>query len=76
MGVSRLTAAIIQSRGDDVVCSYGGPVEGKYVGWITLGPEDRYRPLLNTEPVYDTGDDAKAAMERVVAEIRSFEDAL
>jgi hypothetical protein len=71
MGISVYTAMVIQSR-DDVECSSGGPTaDGKYVGWITLGPDDRYRPLLNTEPTYDTGEDAKKAMEAIVADIRS-----
>lgn len=73
MSVSRLTALIIQNR-DDIECSAGGPVEnGKFVGWVTLGPEDRCRPLLNSEPLYDTAEAARKAMEDVVAEIRSRE---
>lgn len=67
--ITRLTAYIIASR-DDILCTSAGPVEGKYLGWITLGPEDRCRPLLNSEPIYNSHDEAKAAMEAVVAEIR------
>ena len=71
MGVSRLTAYTIANR-DDIVVSAGGPCEntGKYVGWITLGEEDRYRPLLNSEPIYDTAEAAKTAMQGVVDELR------
>lgn len=72
MPITNLTAMIIASR-DDIVCTSGGPVNGKYLGWITLGPEDRYRPLINTEPEYDTPEAAKAAMEAIVAEIRQKE---
>lgn len=71
--INRLTALIILTRGDDIHCTSAGPVvseNGKYVGWITLGPDDRYRPLLNTEPIYNSHEEAKAAMEAFVKEIR------
>jgi len=70
MSISRITAYIIATR-DDIVISAGGPAEnGKYVGWITLGEEDRYRPLLNSEPIYDTPEAAKEAMTQVVVEVK------
>ena len=70
MGISNLTAMIIASR-DDIICTSAGPAEnGKYLGWITLGVEDRCRPLLNSEPIYNSHDEAKAAMEAVVTEVR------
>lgn len=70
MPITRLTAYTIATR-DDIVIDAGGPAEnGKFVGWITLGPEDRYRPLLNSEPLYDTKEEAKAAMHKVVEEVR------
>ncbi len=68
-GITRLTALIIASR-DDIVCTSAGPVDGKYVGWITLGEDDRYRPLLNSEPIFASHDAAKLAMETTVNEIR------
>lgn len=69
--VSVLTAAIIQSR-DDIKVSAGGPAEnGKYVGWITLGEDDYYRPLLNSQPIYDSLEEAKEEMQKVVDDIRS-----
>ena len=34
-GITRLTAMIIASR-DDIVCTSSGPVDGKYIGWITI----------------------------------------
>jgi len=71
-GITNLTAMIIASR-DDIICTSAGPVDGKYLGWITLGPESRCRPLLNTEPIYESHDAARAAMEAVVAEIRQRE---
>lgn len=72
--VSTLTALILKTR-DDIVCTAGGPTkDGKYVGWITLGVEDRFRPLLNSEPIYDSAEDATAAMRRTVEEIRALPD--
>lgn len=63
---------IIASR-DDINCTSAGPVEGKYLGWITLGAEDRFRPLLNTEPHYNSAEEAVAAMKALVEEIRTKE---
>jgi len=73
MGITKLTAYIIASR-EDIVITYGGPAKdnGKYVGWITLGEEDRFRPLLNTTPIYDTPQDAEQAMKDIVVEIRAM----
>lgn len=68
--MTNLTAVIIATR-DDIVIDAGGPtVQGKYTGWITLGVEDRYRPLFHSDPIYDSKDDAKAAMQQVVDEVR------
>ncbi len=70
MPISNLTAIIIQNRGEDVYADAGGPSEnGKYTGWILL-KESRFHPLLNSEPVYDTFDEAKCAMEDLIMEIR------
>jgi len=66
-----LTAIMIQSR-DDIEVSAGGPAEnGKYVGWITLGENNYYRPLLNSQPIYDSLEEAKKEMQKVVDDIRS-----
>lgn len=71
--VSRLTALIIQTR-DDVVVSAGGPdQQGMYTGWVTLGPDDRYRPLFDTGPVFRTEDEAVAGTRKFVAELRAME---
>ena len=73
MGIDKLTAYIIASR-EDIVITHGGPAKdnGKYVGWITLGEEDRFRPLLNTSPIYDTPKEAEQAMGDIVAEIKDI----
>lgn len=71
MGMSRLTAYAIASN-PDIECSSGGPAEnGKYLGWITLGEDARYRPLINTEPIYDTPEEAVAAMEKLVVDTKA-----
>ena len=74
MGISMITAAIIKSR-TDILCTAAGPTkaEGKYVGWILLDI-DRWHPLLNTEPIYDTEEAAVTAMEKTVEDIRNAED--
>ena len=70
MGISRITAIQIQSR-DDIVVSSGGPTaNNKYVGWITLGPDDSYRPLLSTADNFDSPDSAEQHMKDLVAKIR------
>ncbi len=52
---------------DDLVVDCGGPTDdGKYVGWITFGPEKYYRPLVNSQPVYDSPEAAKFAMSGVL----------
>lgn len=69
MGISMMTALAIQ--GGPVRVSVGGPAKdnGKFVGWI-LKEDDRFSPLLNTEAIYDTPEEARAEMERLIKEIR------
>jgi hypothetical protein len=70
MQISNLTSLIIASR-DDIVATAGGPTDnGKFVGWITLGQLDRFRPLLNTEPIYNTKEEAVAAMKAIIEEFQ------
>ena len=74
MGISGITALTIRNR-DDLIVTHGGPgkkgseCEGKYVGWIML-PEDRWAPLLNTEPVFDTAEEAEAHMRDIIKQVR------
>jgi hypothetical protein len=71
MGLSRLTAYAIATR--DVIVTAGGPdKDGKFMGWITFGEEENYRPLLNTGPDYDSEEDAKKAMQEIKDEIVKF----
>lgn len=72
MGVSLGTALAIQ--GNKVLCQAGGPCKdtGKWVGWVMMDA-DRWAPLLNTEPIYDSKEVAVKAMEALVKEIRGFD---
>lgn len=68
-GITVRTALIIQNR--KVRCEAGGPCKetGKYMGWIMLDVE-RWRPLLNTQPIYDSVEEAEQAMMDLVAAIK------
>jgi len=68
--ISLRTALIIQSN--DVLCEAGGPdpATGKFCGWIMENVE-RWAPLLNTEPIYETAEVAQKAMRDTVAIIRA-----
>lgn len=41
------------------------------MGWITLGPDSRYRPLLNSEATFDTKELAIDTMKKAVAELKT-----
>jgi len=70
--ISMLTAYAIATN-PSIVTTAGGPAKnGKFVGWITLGEEDRFRPLINTEPIYDSASEAKQAMIELVAKLKEF----
>lgn len=66
-----ITAMIIATRDDLMFDASGKPSEnGKYLGWISLPPEDNYRPLVNSEPIFDTKEAAVQGMKDVAAKIR------
>ena len=66
--MTRITAFIIATN--DVDCTAAGPSEdGKYAGWISRMENDKYRPLLNTEPIYDSEAEAVQAMEEIVTAV-------
>lgn len=70
MGMTKLTAIIIKTN-PLVKCDAGGPdKDGKYVGWIMLDV-DRWHPLLNTEPIYSSNEEAIKAMQLIVDKIRA-----
>ena len=72
MGLSVYSALKIQ--GNSVKCQAGGPCKekGKYTGWI-MNDVDRWDPILNTESIYDTKEEAVAAMETLVKEVRELD---
>lgn len=68
--MTRLTAYIIATC-TDLVFDAGRPDDSeKWVGWILLGEEDRYRPLANSEAIYDSAEEAKQAMHDIVKKVR------
>jgi hypothetical protein len=69
MPITLLTTLIIATRPDIQITS-AGPVDGKYIGWITLGPEDCYRPLLDSGPRYDSHEAAMAGMREFVGDMK------
>lgn len=72
--ISGVTALTIKNN-PAVKCDFGGPSEenGKYVGWIVLDI-GRWHPLLNTKAVFDTGEQAKAAMEELCRIVRKSDE--
>ena len=70
--MTMLTAMIIQTRGEDIVCTAAGPSEGeKYSGYIELHTDGEYdHLLLSSEPVYDSKLDAVNDMLDVVKKVR------
>lgn len=73
--MTRLTALIIQSRGDDIVCTAGGPNKnGKFSGWIELYRNGEFdHALLSSEPVYTSEEVATEEMRKIVKQVRSAE---
>jgi hypothetical protein len=74
MGITILTAMIIQTRGDDVKSLAGGPsAEGKYANYIYLFKEDG-RPdhlMLSTKPYFNTSKEAVEFGNRTINNIRN-----
>jgi len=67
-----LTALIIQSN--DVLCQAGGPDKetGKWAGWI-MKNKQRWAPILNTEPIYDSKEEGEKAMRDFVKAIKKLD---
>lgn len=73
MPISMLTAIRIKSGGIEVQTA--GPNEnGKYCFWIMPENMDRWEPLLNSEPIFETSELAKEAGEDLIEEIKNRED--
>jgi len=68
MSISVMDALVIQNR--DVRCEAGGPdKDGKWAGWIMID-EDRWSPVLNTQPIFESKEAAIKCMENLVSEVR------
>lgn len=74
-GLSKLDAAVIQSRGDDIKCEAGGPSsEGKWSDWIMLYRRGEFdHPVVSTQPIFNSAEEAINRMEEVVREIRAMD---
>jgi len=72
--MTRLTAIIIQTRGDDVKCMASEPDKnGKCAGWIYLLKDGNiHTPLISTKAIYDSKEAAKSAMEEIVEKVRAL----
>lgn len=78
-GLTLRTAFIIATRNDLIVTAAGpGPDDGKpefvgrWMGWITFGEADRYRPLVNSDKPFDTEEGAVAAMRELVEIVKKW----
>ncbi|MDP3999336.1 MAG: hypothetical protein Q8P76_01925 [bacterium] len=72
-GVNRLTAYEIYGNPKDIICDATGPdSNGKFVGWITRGPGHNYKPLLNSEPIFNSRKEAILYMKELVEAVRKF----
>ena len=78
--MTRWTALMLQSHpyytqesGEGIEVSASGPhPNGKWAGWVTFWRDRRphISPLLSTEPIFDTKDEAKAAMTKLIEDVR------
>lgn len=70
MEISCMDAFTIRNK--KVRVEVGGPSKdnGKYMGWIMLDV-DRWHPIVNTNAVFDTPEDAKKYMQDLVDDLKS-----
>ena len=75
MGLSRLDALVIQTNGDDVKVEVVGPGKtGKFGTWVMLYRDgDVHRPIVNTELVFDSEENARKFGDDLVAEVRAMD---
>jgi len=70
MSISMLTAINIKSGNVEVETA--GPDEnGKFCFWIMPKDMDRWEPLLNSEPIYNTEELAQKAGKKLIEEIKN-----
>jgi hypothetical protein len=74
MGLSFLAALeIANHHPDDIrVESIGPEKNGKFAGWITRGPGHNFKPIVFTQAVYDTAEEALAKMDRIVDSCKEY----
>lgn len=76
MGLSMMSALMIQGNGDNVKCEAGGPHKetGKWAGWINLYKHgDFHTAIVSTQGIYDSKEEALKAMEALVEEVREMD---
>lgn len=74
--MTRLTAMIIQSRGDDIRCEILGEDKetGKISGCIMLYNDDvAHTMLLSSPPIFNTSQECIEKMKQAVEEIRKLD---
>ena len=69
MGVSLITAVVIATN-PMVIEAVGPDSDGKFSGTIRRDEAKYRRPLVTSEPVFDSAEDANASMEQVVDDCR------
>ncbi len=77
--LTRMTARLIQDDPEAYASAYG-PMDGKYgiyIGTYDETPSGSKRPrdLLTSEPIYATAEEAKAAAEKIIQEVRESDPA-
>jgi hypothetical protein len=74
MGITRITALIIATRGDDVRATTSiqpDPVNGKWASFICLYRGDEFDHfLMSTPPIFETQAEAQAAGDEVIRFVR------
>lgn len=71
-GLSFGTVLSLKHSEDEYVrVTHAGPAaNGKYLGWITT---TEGRPVINTDAIFDTPQDAETHMRRVITAAREWE---
>lgn len=71
--MTRLTALIIQTNGDDIKADTGGEGD-KWIGWIKLYKNGEYdRLLMSSEPIYKSREAAIDAMNELINKVRAID---
>jgi hypothetical protein len=78
--VTRLTALLITGDDPDLSIMSYGPIAGKfglYIGTMSESPSGfpRPRPLLTSEPIYESAETAEAAARAAIREAHTFLEA-